>query len=151
MCKTRHKVSHQYSQIIVFGNQWWGGCSGPLVWQSKAREPMGRGSTHSSLTIGRIPSSCMQIWHPTVDTAQHWEIPQQVKVVWLLEVIGCHRWAKGRPSLELLKGNYLLAGSKRQGRIVRAQNKREGRWTGVGRVMGIMEGKSFGRKGNFLG
>ena len=54
-------------------------------------------------------------------------------------MIGC-LLGKGKTLLlELLKGNYLLAGSKCQGRIVQSQKKRDGRYIEVNGQIGCTQ------------
>ena len=144
-----------------FLSQWWDWCSpGALVpWCDRVRheDQWGRDPLiPSPLLVGSHPLVCKygiprQRDHHRAPSKQHQEslCIVQVQVFWLLEVIGCHRWAKGRPSLELLKGNYLLAGSKRQGRIAQSQKKRDGRWICVGPLWPYM-GCGNTKKGNFF-
>ena len=124
-----------------FLSQWWDWCSaGALVpWCDRVRheDQWGRDPLiPSPLLVGSHALVCKygipwQRDHHRAPSKQHQKslCIVQAQVFWKWLAVSS---VKGRPSLELLRGNYLLAGSKRQGRIAQSQKKRDGRWICVG-------------------
>ena len=141
-----------------FLSQWWDWCSaGALVpWCDRVRheDQWGRDPLiPSSLLVGSHPLVCKygipcQRDHHWAPSKQHQKslCIVQAQVFWKWLAVSSE---KGRPSLESLKGNYLLAGSKRQGRIAQSQKKKRWKMNLCWPVVAIM-GCRNAKKGKFF-
>ena len=105
---------------------------------------MGTRSTQSSLTIGPIPSSSMQIWHPKQVRGTIIELhlnsigkDLQVKVFWLLEVIGC-LLSKGKTLVGITQRQLSSCREQASGRNSSVTKEKRWKmnlcWTGCGHL-----------------